>query len=235
MAVRAAVHVTRFTSHRSAVAWRAAAATPASAPSSTAAATGSAAAGATVRLRLQQVRNGLFPTGNVFEIDAGTGRLFVVGLLGFLSTEADPIFNRLEVGVVPVLGTGTAATAPVAAGGAVAALFRRFFDVVFGQGPPNRPFNPLRPLGPITPVGPFTPIGLFTPIGPLAPVGPFTTVGPLAAVTTAGRLGVPRLAAGLFVGCVARGSLTPGEFTSPLIAVASRLTAGLPFASPFSA
>jgi hypothetical protein len=226
MAVRAAVHVTRFTSHRSAVAWRAAAATPASAPSSTAAATGSAAAGATVRLGLQQVRNGLFPTGNVFEIDAGTGRLFVVGLLGFLSTEADPIFNRLEVGVVPVLGTGTAATAPVAAGGAVAALFRRFFDVVFGQGPPNRPFNPLRPLGPITP------IGLFTPIGPLAPVGPFTTVGPLAA---AGRLGVPRLAAGLFVGCVARGSLTPGEFTSPLIAVASRLTAGLTFASPFSA
>lgn len=235
MAVRAAVQVTRCTSHRSAVAWRAAAATPASAPSSTAAATGSAAAGATVRLGLQQVRNGLFPTGNVFEIDAGTGRLFVVGLLGFLSTEADPIFNRLEVGVVPVLGTGTAATAPVAAGGAVAALFRRFFDVVFGQGPPNRPFNPLRPLGPITPVGPITPIGLFTPIGPLAPVGPFTTVGPLAAVTTAGRLGVPRLAAGLFVGCVARGSLTPGEFTSPLIAVASRLTAGLPFASPFSA
>ena len=229
MAVRAAVQVTRCTSHRSAVAWRAAAATPASAPSSTAAATGSAAAGATVRLGLQQVRNGLFPTGNVFEIDAGTGRLFVVGLLGFLSTEADPIFNRLEVGVVPVLGTGTAATAPVAAGGAVAALFRRFFDVVFGQGPPNRPFNPLRPLGP------FTPIGLFTPIGPLAPVGPFTTVGPLAAVTTAGRLGVPRLAAGLFVGCVARGSLTPGEYTSPLIAVASRLTAGLTFASPFSA
>ena len=229
MAVRAAVQVTRCTSHRSAVAWRAAAATPASAPSSTAAATGSAAAGATVRLGLQQVRNGLFPTGNVFEIDAGTGRLFVVGLLGFLSTEADPIFNRLEVGVVPVLGTGTAATAPVAAGGAVAALFRRFFDVVFGQGPPNRPFNPLRPLGP------FTPIGLFTPIGPLGPLAPFTTVGPLAAVTTAGRLGVPRLAAGLFVGCVARGSLTPGEFTSPLIAVASRLTAGLPFASPFSA
>ena len=217
MAVRAAVQVTRVTSHRSAVAWRAAAATPASAPSSTAAATGSAAAGATVRLGLQQVRNGLFPTGNVFEIDAGAGRLFVVGLLGFLSTEADPIFNRLEVGVVPVLGTGTAATAPVAAGGAVAALFRRFFDVVFGQGPPNRPFNPLRPLGPITPVGP---------LGPL---------GPLAPVTTAGRLGVPRLAAGLFVGCVARGSLTPGEFTSPLIAVASRLTAGLPFASPFSA